>query len=230
MMRMMLPVTAAALLLALPLMLNADGGTQEFKGQIKIGMHRVKLEPKKLYEIILEGPKDIQLNVTAEGINLIHVSGSDFRDRKTYCMPNLGAEVTFLVSPGFGIGNFTTYDYVLKIKGMSLGDKPVLQDEGRWTGQDPLYAQRNLPFKDYKVNLKGGKLYIIDLVKGAPGLDPYLFLESPTGKVVAQDDDSGGDLNARIVYAPPQDGEFRIIAASLSKASGPFTLTVRQAE
>jgi hypothetical protein len=48
--------------------------------------------------------------------------------------------------------------------------------------------------------------------------------------VVAQDDDSGGDLNARIVYAPPQDGEFRVIATTLNKALGGFTLTVRQAE
>src|SRR5262249_11778074 len=42
------------------------------------------------------------------------------------------------------------------------------------------------------------------------------------------DDDSGGDLNARIIYTTPQDGEFRIIAANLSKGPGSFTLTVRQ--
>ena len=43
---------------------------QEFKGQVKIGMHKVSLEPNKLYEIILEGPKDQPLSVTSQGIQL----------------------------------------------------------------------------------------------------------------------------------------------------------------
>jgi hypothetical protein len=215
--------------LGLGMVWYAQAVGQEFKGQVKIGVHRVKLEPNKLYEITLDGPKDSPLNVNAQGVQLIH-AGSDFRNPKTYVMPNQPTEAVFLVTPSFGPGNFTTYDYVLKIKGAGLSEKPLLQESGQWTAQDPVYKERGSGYKDYKINLKAGKLYVIDLVKGGLGPDPYLYLESPTGMVVARDDDSGGDLNARIIYAPPQDSEFRIIATTLNKATGGFTLTVRQAE
>ena len=80
---------------------------------------------------------------------------------------------------------------------------------------------------------------MIDMVHkqgfGFGGLDPYLYLEDvnpamPMQKIVASDDDSGGDLNARIVYRATKDGEFRIIATSLNKTPGDFTVTVREQE
>jgi len=74
--------------------------------------------------------------------------------------------------------------------------------------------------------MKAGRYYIIDMVKSSK-IDPYLYLEGPNAKVVAQDDDSGGNLNARIVYQPTTDGEYRVIATTLSPATGEFTLTVR---
>jgi len=230
MVRTRIPLTATAVLLVTTLLLQAQAGGQEFKGQVKIGMHKVKLEANKIYEVILDSPKDLPLGVTAQGIQLNHQFTPDFRGQKIYCMPSQAGDFNFFVSPGFGVGNFTTYDYVLKIKGMALAEKPLLQESGKWTGQDPIYKQGGAHYKDYKIELKGGRLYIIDLVKGGPNLDPYLYLEGPTGMVVAQDDDSGGDLNARIIYSPPQDGEFRIIATTLGKSTGDFTLTVRQAE
>jgi len=78
--------------------------------------------------------------------------------------------------------------------------------------------------------MKAGETYIIDLVRPEKidfNLDPYLFLEDKNKQVVAEDDDSGGNLNARIVFTPKTDGEYRIIATTLVPATGGFTLTVR---
>ena len=60
-------------------------------------------------------------------------------------------------------------------------------------------------------------------------LDPYLYLENPMKNIVAQDDDSGGNLNARILFRATTDGEYRIIATALSdaRAIGAYTVTVR---
>ena len=53
-------------------------------------------------------------------------------------------------------------------------------------------------------------------------------LENAAGQQLAQDDDSGGMLNARIVFSAPADGWYRIIVTSFSpKASGNYTLRVR---
>src|SRR5204862_4291710 len=61
-------------------------------------------------------------------------------------------------------------------------------------------------------SLKAGQLYTIDLMSSA--FDAYLRLEDARGLRLAQDDDSGGALNARILYAPPVDGLYRVIATT----------------
>lgn len=81
----------------------------------------------------------------------------------------------------------------------------------------------------YQVKLSAGKAYVIDMVSPAPeALDPYLFLTDTAGKKLAEDDDGGGTLNARIVFRAPQDGVYRIRATSFNAGSGEFVLTVRE--
>jgi len=59
----------------------------------------------------------------------------------------------------------------------------------------------------YPVKLAAGKNYVIDMVSpDQKTLDPYLVLTDGTGKSLAEDDDSGGGLNARIVFRPEQAG------------------------
>jgi tRNA A-37 threonylcarbamoyl transferase component Bud32 len=81
----------------------------------------------------------------------------------------------------------------------------------------------------YRVKLAAGTTYVIDMV--TPNqllLDPYLVLTDATGKQLAEDDDSGGGLNAQITFRPEQDGPFRIVATSINYGTGAFTLTVRE--
>ena len=81
----------------------------------------------------------------------------------------------------------------------------------------------------YQVKLVAGKTYVIDMVSpDQKALDPYLVLRDAASKKLAEDDDSGGGLNARIVFRAEQDGVYRIQATSFNAGNGAFTLTVRE--
>ena len=88
---------------------------------------------------------------------------------------------------------------------------------------------KQTPTLVYQVKLAAGKTYVIDMVSPDPkALDPYLRLTDASGKKLAEDDDSGGGLNARIVYRAAQAGTYRIHATSFNQGAGAFTLTVRE--
>jgi serine/threonine-protein kinase len=81
----------------------------------------------------------------------------------------------------------------------------------------------------YQVKLAAGKTYVIDMVSpDQKALDPYLVLSDDAGNKLAEDDDSGGGLNARIIFRVPQDGTYRIRATSFNGGRGDFTLSVRE--
>src|SRR5262245_32480846 len=58
--------------------------------------------------------------------------------------------------------------------------------------------------------------------------DTFLRLEDADGKELARNDDSGGELNAQIVFTAPKSGDFRIIATSYEPAKGLFVLNVKE--
>jgi hypothetical protein len=86
------------------------------------------------------------------------------------------------------------------------------------------------PSKVYKVHLVQGRTYVIDLKSGQ--FDAFLRLENSAFQEVAQDDDGGGNLNARIVYRCPNTDDYRIIATGLPGAQGncrgPYSLSIRE--
>jgi Bacterial pre-peptidase C-terminal domain len=83
--------------------------------------------------------------------------------------------------------------------------------------------------KVYSVEMKAGQTYTIEL--NSPDLDSYLYLFDAKSALLAQDDDSGGELNSRIVYRAERDGIYHIIATSLGGMdTGEFTLKVRKRE
>ncbi len=98
---------------------------------------------------------------------------------------------------------------------------PGLALRGRLDGQTSALV--------YQVKLAAGKTYVIDMVSpDQKALDPYLVLTDAAGKKLAEDDDSGGGLNARIIFRPAQDSTFRIRATSFNGGSGAFNLSVRE--
>jgi hypothetical protein len=92
--------------------------------------------------------------------------------------------------------------------------------------QDPPYAKRNnFPHKSFKLQMQVGITYEI-MLNEVDQIDPYLFLEDSEGKVVAFDDDGGGGLNAKIVFTPAKNGEYKIICTTFSGGSGELELIV----
>lgn len=83
-------------------------------------------------------------------------------------------------------------------------------------------------------NASGGRsaFYEFQAVEGQPveismttdDFDAYLDVLDGRDKSLASDDDSGGDLNPRVVFTPPSDGTYRIEARPLGSGEGDFEL------
>jgi hypothetical protein len=99
--------------------------------------------------------------------------------------------------------------------------------DGKLDGNDGLDdGHRGAFCKVYTYPMRAGKQYVIDLQSAQ--FDSYLRLEDARGWHLAEDDDSGGNLNARIIFVPPQDGTYRIVATTFDPgAMGGYRLTVR---
>jgi predicted Zn finger-like uncharacterized protein len=104
------------------------------------------------------------------------------------------------------------------------------------TTADPL-SQFGGHHKLYFARLEAEQTYQIDLAVRDIKLkdmsyDPYLYLLDDQKKVLAEDNDSGGEPNARIVFRPKSTGNYRILATHFGplKNVGSYNLTVRQME
>jgi hypothetical protein len=100
--------------------------------------------------------------------------------------------------------------------------------EGQLTRADPTdTVRKERHCKVYTLKLAADKNYTIDLE--SKEFDAYLRLENNAGEQLAEDDDSGSGLNARLVFRAPREGTYRIIATTYRPgATGNFTLTVRE--
>lgn len=109
--------------------------------------------------------------------------------------------------------------------------KTLLAVKGMLAAADPSDPTKpGCHFKEHRVKLKAGVAYVIEMgsVDGNQ-LDPFLRLETDQGIALAEDDDGGGFPNARIVYTPSSDGEFRIIATTFMAAqTGAYSLSVAE--
>jgi len=100
-----------------------------------------------------------------------------------------------------------------------------LRFDGKLTAADPKDPKRNAAFKQHVVKLKKGVSYTIDMISQ---FDNYLRLLDDAGKELAEDDDSGGMQNARIIFNCQQDGAYKIIATAYNENGvGDYVLTVR---
>src|SRR5438105_2950700 len=74
---------------------------------------------------------------------------------------------------------------------------------GKLTKDDPKDKKRDAVCQIHTVRMKKGGVYTIDMV--STQFDSYLRLEDAKGRELAEDDDSGGNLNAQIVFTCPKD-------------------------
>ena len=93
--------------------------------------------------------------------------------------------------------------------------------------RDPIY-QGKKKHMVFLLNMEAGQTYEINMKSRA--FDSYLFLEDPNRILLAQDDDGGGLLDARITWKATKTGKHRIIASHFDFKLGEFTLTIRQTD
>lgn len=112
--------------------------------------------------------------------------------------------------------------------GMPAQWRVLKEFQDQLTARDPFNPYRpGTHARRYSMMLYLNKTYRIDLISNA--FDTYLILEDPQGQVVAEDDDSGGNLNACILFTCPRTGIYRIVCTSFAAgAGGPFLLRVQE--
>jgi serine protease Do len=110
----------------------------------------------------------------------------------------------------------------------SPGGKTVFEKKDRLTSKDPRdKSLKTSYFKVYTFKMSPGALYTLDLA--STEFDSFLRLEDSKGKELAKDDDSAGNLDARIVFLPNKEETYRLVVTSFKPdETGPFTLKVRR--
>jgi predicted Zn finger-like uncharacterized protein len=94
--------------------------------------------------------------------------------------------------------------------------KNVLEKDDTLGNLDLLFPINGRKHKHYDVKLQADVTYIIEMKQGMKtNMNPFLFLLDSAGKeVLAKDDDSGGNKNAKITFKAPHDGVYRVIATT----------------
>ena len=86
-------------------------------------------------------------------------------------------------------------------------------------------AKRGCYEQAFRVNLKAGQTYVIDLTSRQ--FDTYLEVENYSGRLLRWDDDGGVGLNSRLLFTPTRSGTYRFIATSYRPgATGSFEFRV----
>lgn len=80
----------------------------------------------------------------------------------------------------------------------------------------------------YSFEGRRGQQLLVEM--NSSSVDAYLILLSPQGRDIAQDDDSGGNTNARLTYTLPENGTYTVLANSYSpRETGEYSLRVATA-
>ena len=97
--------------------------------------------------------------------------------------------------------------------------------QGRLTANDARLADNSF-YQAWTFYGQAGEAVTLDVVSSE--FDAYAVIQDANGHVLAQDDDSGGGLNARITFTLPYTGNYRFLANTQRVgATGAYTLTVR---
>jgi hypothetical protein len=197
-------------------------------------VHKMSMSPDKTYIIDLESTDfDAYLRILdSRGKELVNDddSGGNLNARLRFTPPR---EDTYqVVATRFGGGQGK---YLLKIRvERPVGDKepggPVLvltdkehRIDGRLANNSPQVMDK--PAQVHTVKMTANKTYIVDLESN--DFDAYLRILDAGGKQLAEDDDSGDGLNARIRFTAPRDGNYQIVATRYGSGQGNYLLKIR---
>jgi hypothetical protein len=216
-------------------LINADLKDKIFMQSV-CKTYTFKMEKEKSYFIEIASdafPAHVRLE-NAEG-RQVDADTSRFGAASAFHRPAKTEDYTIVATTqnGGAIGKFT-----LTVKEVPASDgKPIeLKNEngkGAYTGPllktDPGFnGAGGKRHKAFLFNMEKGKTYQIDMTSKA--FDSYLYLQSPGGQALAQDDDGGGYPSARIIHKAAETGKHRIITTYFGIGAGNFNLTIRQTD
>ncbi|HEX4610187.1 MAG TPA: hypothetical protein VH092_18490 [Urbifossiella sp.] len=214
---------------------KGGGGELTAKGQVKVGVHRFKLEVGKLYLVRVEANGFTPAVTIRPGFFMN--TGESFIQGDTflaYVLPTETREYRLTVAPSVEDDELDgqLFDYSITVTPIPMAPSPLLNEQSKLSANDPPYKNPGGngdrgPHKAFTVNFKAGQVYIITVNStNTQQLDPYLMVEGAGGKILAQDDDGGGDLNSRLFFKPKRGGEHRLIVTAVGKGSGGFNIKV----
>jgi hypothetical protein len=101
------------------------------------------------------------------------------------------------------------------------------QKAGRLTLRDPFDRTRpDSHCHVHHVRLRSGRTYVIDL--HSQDFDAYLRIEDAAGNGLAEDDDSGPFLDARLFFTPARSGTYALVVTTFHPdETGRYVLSVR---
>ncbi|MEO2107166.1 MAG: PPC domain-containing protein, partial [Actinomycetota bacterium] len=85
-----------------------------------------------------------------------------------------------------------------------------------------------VPEISYEYDGVAGQRIRIDMVGTNEQTDPLLRLIGPDGSEVAQDDDGGEGLNARLEYTIEVPGTYTVVATAFASGYGPYEITLTE--
>src|SRR5262245_25312222 len=139
---------AAGVLAAFGLLSQGPVGAQDFKGQIKVGIHKTKLEAGKVYSVKLTSTCSDRAFPMLECFptRLIILFADKIRDDKMYALPVKTGEHTFFVISPLGPFDEAVIDYTLSVKAAPELEKPVLAQKVKIDQNDPVYPRSKSRF------------------------------------------------------------------------------------
>jgi len=182
---------------------------------------------------ILQGPAGNEIardDDGGDGLNArvsvaLPVTGTYRIIANTYRQNQFGAYRVRLTSGGMaqpGVPTVTGAPVTAGVVGQVLRGQVV---QGRLGPSDSRLAD-NTFFQAWTYYGQAGEVITFDVM--STEFDAYAVIQDMNGHVLARDDDSGGGLNARIVFTLPATGNYRLIANTQRVgATGAYTLSVR---
>jgi len=117
---------------------------------------------------------------------------------------------------------------VEKVK--SAGGKVVKTFDGTMAKTDPFDIERDKCHRHiHEFKMQAGKTYTLEM--DSEDVDSYLRVEHDDQGKLAEDDDSAGMMNSRIVFTPEADGTFRLVATTCDPNQlGVYRVTIRETD
>lgn len=211
-----------------------DGPKDQFIGQ-PCRIHALKMEKNKTYVIDMLGANMAPYFRVEDSIGNTLATGQNRGNNQARIRFTSPKEDTYLITAsGHGAveGKYTLTVKPFVAAAAKLfpfpapeANKPASVN-AVLTADDTPDQYREFPGKVYVVELKAGKTYVIDMI--SQQFDAFLLLQNENAGLIAQDDDSGGNLNSRIRYQAPATGRYRLVASTFNGNMGAFTLRVTQ--